>query len=103
MEAELPFRTGEKPLGIAPVLPDHQTADDKGQHHNDRVRVAIPGDKGKAGACPKRSQGHVPGQNRQNQKSAPDHQGNAPIHHQRDGAAGEDALAALEMEQQGNI
>ena len=73
----------------------------KRQEHDDRIRIEIPGGKGKAGPSPDRSQGYILRQQEQEQKSRPDHQADPPVDHPDDGAAGEDALAALEVEHAG--
>ena len=68
---------------------------------DDPVLIDEPGGHRKAGSGPHRSQGDVSGENGKDQESPPHHQGNAPVDHDGDGAAGQDALAPLEVEHAG--
>ena len=80
--------------------PPQQEAQDNG---GDFPRIAEPGGEGEAGPGPDGSQGHIPGEDGQDQEASPDYQGNPPVQHDGDGPAGEDALAPLKWNMQGNI
>ena len=78
-----------------------QAAQTGAEHSQKHVVIHKPGGEGEAGPGPAGAQGHIPGQNRQKEEAAPHHQGDAPVDHNGDGAAGEDALAPLEVEHAG--
>ena len=101
MEGELVLIAVDQTDDIPPMLPENQAADHHRQHRQHHIVVDEPGGEGEAATRPAGAQGYVAGQGRQNQESAPDHQGDAPVDHDGDGAPGEDALAPLELEHAG--
>ena len=101
VQGEPGLGAAENPLQVAPVLPDNQAADENTQEQQNPVVIYEPGGEGEGGPGPDGAQGHPAGEHRQHQEAPPHHQGDAPVDHDGDGAAGQDALAPLEVEHAG--
>ena len=89
MEAELALLAPEDAPEVAAVLPDDEPADDETQEQQNPVLVEHPGHQRECNAGGEGAKGNPFGHHGEDEKAAPADQGQPPVEHDGDGAAGE--------------